>query len=148
MLILLLFIFLLSYLKQQGGNLLWIDALHLKLSQCPKQLYKKNKNFLFNKSFSIFSDAATFVYVNIFVRSFSKIDDVKMVRTELSSLVISLSVHYFQYWLKLNKHFLDFLYLFLYWFSRRSLMFKGNRHKKFQGNNEDIQKFTKCKFLF
>ena len=25
------------------------------------------------------SDAATFVYVNIFVRSFSKIDDVKMV---------------------------------------------------------------------
>ena len=24
-------------------------------------------------------------------------------------------------------------------------MFKGNRHKKFRGNNEDIQKFTKCK---
>ena len=28
----------------------------------------------------VVSDKATFVYVNIFVRSFSKIDDVKMVR--------------------------------------------------------------------
>ena len=28
---------------------------------------------------NFFLDAATFVYVNIFVRSFSKIDDVKMV---------------------------------------------------------------------
>ena len=29
------------------------------------------------------ADAATFVYVNIFVRSFSKIDDVKMVSVPL-----------------------------------------------------------------
>ena len=76
------------YLKQQGGNLLWIDALQLKLSQCPKQLCKRRKKFLSNKSFYFFTDAATFVYVNIFVRSFSKIDDVKMVRTELSCLII------------------------------------------------------------
>ena len=42
------------------------------ISQALGNLYIESKN-LFS------SDAATFVYVNIFVRSFSKIDDVKMV---------------------------------------------------------------------
>ena len=35
------------------------------------------------KLYSNCADAATFVYVNIFVRSFSKIDDVKMVSVPL-----------------------------------------------------------------
>ena len=38
------------------------------------------------------SDAATFVYVNIFVRSFSKIDDVKMVGANISSQVIVVAI--------------------------------------------------------
>ena len=37
-----------------------------------------------NITFRNFSDAPTFVTVNIFVRSFSKIDDVKMVSFQLS----------------------------------------------------------------
>ena len=40
------------------------------------------------------SDAATFVYVNIFVRSFSKIDDVKMVSANISSQVHNCGGHF------------------------------------------------------
>lgn len=49
---------------------------------------KGERSSFLTRVFIFFTDAATFVYVNIFVRSFSKIDDVKMVRTELSCLII------------------------------------------------------------
>ena len=55
------------------------------ISQALGNLYIESKN-LFS------SDAATFVYVNIFVRSFSKIDDVKMVSGSDSSQHISSQV--------------------------------------------------------
>ena len=51
-------------------------------------LQKEERRSFLTRVFNFFTDAATFVYVNIFVRSFSKIDDVKMVRTELSFLII------------------------------------------------------------
>ena len=80
------------------------------ISMSKTTLQKEERSSFLTRVFNFFTDAATFVYVNIFVRSFSKIDDVKMVRTELSSsliiqrvITIWMLLCFHLYWMSLMK---------------------------------------------
>ena len=57
-------------------------------------------------SLILYLDEATFVYVNIFFRSFSKIDDVKMVSSTAAAVVTELFIPFIVYWSPTCESFL------------------------------------------